>query len=376
MNTFLGMESEEVEDLARRYVAAAGELDRLHQRLANVGAEVTWIGEDWDGFDQVLTGTVLGLVKTGAQQLATQGGQLSVHLAEQELASAAMGPALEDSASGLDLIAAMGTFSPLRPIVPGPRNSPGLPGGVGMNTQNYLTGGVTSDGLEPRQVSGEERRLELLRDGTGDYSLTETDVEYILESYQVSEEELVEWSVKEPWRTLAELAGLQIETVEIPASEAEVLDGLGPSGMLEFNANKDLAESASMERFPSGNTVDNHQDAFRHAYINALTANDLGDSWATDYWTAHERIPGNLPAIEAMDLYNNQVGRRIAGENPGATDAELADLVEEAIHNGEMVVINSDGELVPSNSIGMDETGHPAPGESAEGRDPAERTYG
>ncbi|MCZ4325904.1 hypothetical protein O4H28_06220 [Brachybacterium paraconglomeratum] len=77
-----------------------------------------------------------------------------------------------------------------------------------------------------------------------------------------------------------------------------------------------------------------------------------------------------------MDLYNNQVGRRIAGANPGATDAELADLVEEAIHNGEMVVINSDGELVPSNSIGMDETGHPAPGESAEGRDPAERTYG
>lgn len=96
MNTFLGMESAEVEDLARRYVAAAGELDRLHQRLANVGAEVTWIGEDRDGFDQVLTGTVLGLVKTGAQQLATQGGQLSVHLAEQELASAAMGPALED----------------------------------------------------------------------------------------------------------------------------------------------------------------------------------------------------------------------------------------------------------------------------------------
>lgn len=376
MNTFMGMETAGVEDLARRYVAAAGELDLLQQRLANVGAEVTWVGEDRVGFDQVLSGTVLGLLKTGAQHLATHGGQLSVHVAEQELASAAMDPTLEHSASGLDFIAALGTFAPPRHTVPGPGNRSGPPGGVGMGAQNYLTGGVTSDGLEPRQVSEEERRLELLRDGTGDYSLTETDVEYILENYQVSEEELVEWSVKEPRRTLAELAGLRSETVEIPASEAELLDGLGPSGMLEFNANKDLAESESMDRFPSGDTVDNHQDAFRHAYINALTANDLGDSWATDYWTAHERIPGNLPAVEAMDLYNNQVGRRIAGENPGATDAELADLVEEAIHNGEMVVINSDGELVPSNSIGMDETGHPVPGESAEGRNPAEQTYG
>lgn len=58
-----------------------------------------------------------------------------------------------------------------------------------------------------------------------------------------------------------------------------------------------------------------------------------------------------------MDLYNNEVGRRIALENPDASEGDLADLVEQAIADGEMVVIDGEGNLVPSNSIPPEEAG-------------------
>ncbi|MGP9536472.1 DUF6973 domain-containing protein [Brachybacterium sp. AOP43-C2-M15] len=106
---------------------------------------------------------------------------------------------------------------------------------------------------------------------------------------------------------------------------------------------------------------DDHADAFRHAYLNALQSRSFGDDWATGYWTAHERIPNNDPAREAMDLHDNEVGRRIAAENPGVSDAELGDLVEQAVADGEMVVIDQDGGLVPSNSITPEQAGHPDP---------------
>lgn len=41
-------------------------------------------------------------------------------------------------------------------------------------------------------------------------------------------------------------------------------------------------------------------------------------------------IPGNETAREAIDLYNNEVGRKIAVANPDASREEFADLVAEA----------------------------------------------
>lgn len=46
-----------------------------------------------------------------------------------------------------------------------------------------------------------------------------------------------------------------------------------------------------------------------------------------------------------MDLHNNEVGRRIAAENPDASREELRNLVEQAVRDGEMVVVGTDGRL-------------------------------
>lgn len=59
-----------------------------------------------------------------------------------------------------------------------------------------------------------------------------------------------------------------------------------------------------------------------------------------------------------MDLYNNEVGRRIAVDNPNASPEELADLVQQAVNNGETVVIRPDGQgLEWSNNIAPVDTG-------------------
>ena len=203
-------------------------------------------------------------------------------------------------------------------------------------------------------------------------TLKPEDMDRILNDYQVEDDEMVEWELTGWKRTLAELAGKDIpDPVKITKTEAGMLDGLGPFGLQSFNNNKNKAVEETSARYGDANGKDphpgqaafndDHADAFRHAYLNALTARDQGQAWATDYWTAHERVPGNDPAREAMDLHNNEVGRRIAAENPGASDEELADLVEKAVANGEMVVIDKNGDLVPSNAITPDQAGHPDP---------------
>jgi hypothetical protein len=67
-----------------------------------------------------------------------------------------------------------------------------------------------------------------------------------------------------------------------------------------------------------------------------------------------------------MDLYNNEVGRRIAEANPNASEQQLADLVQQAIGRGEMVVIDRAGNLAWSNQVGYGQHGvandSPVPG--------------
>jgi len=96
-----------------------------------------------------------------------------------------------------------------------------------------------------------------------------------------------------------------------------------------------------------------HRDAFRHAYWNALLVQEFGEQWTEQYTTAHEAFPDppNPPSMEAMDLYNNEVGRQIVMENPDANRKELADLIFQAVERGDMVVVNSEGELARSNEV-------------------------
>lgn len=106
---------------------------------------------------------------------------------------------------------------------------------------------------------------------------------------------------------------------------------------------------------------DGHIDAFRHAYCSARLTCEFGGAWAEQFATAHEgNDPGNVKT-GGMDLHNNHVGCRIALANPGATPAQLADLVKAALERGELVVVDRSGELNWSNQVPIGHHGVPIP---------------
>jgi hypothetical protein len=112
-------------------------------------------------------------------------------------------------------------------------------------------------------------------------------------------------------------------------------------------------------------------DPFRHAYANALLTERFGQEWTAAYTKAHEQLPGNASVVEAMDLYNNEVGRGIAAANPDASPEELADAVQQSIENGEMVVVRTDGQgLEWTDRIPTEQTGSGGDSPPIEGTDP------
>ncbi|WP_338664473.1 LysM peptidoglycan-binding domain-containing protein [Pararoseomonas sp. SCSIO 73927] len=152
------------------------------------------------------------------------------------------------------------------------------------------------------------------------------------------------------------------------ATEADMLGGLFPPW--KQNDVKGIAERASETAagafpdnpvpsdVPSGRANewqgnDGHRDAMRHALGAALLTKEFGADWAGRFTTAHEGLPEEDQNAdrEAMDLYNNGVGIRIAEENPDASEEELAGLIQEAIGRGEMVVIGPDHELAWSDGV-------------------------
>lgn len=90
-----------------------------------------------------------------------------------------------------------------------------------------------------------------------------------------------------------------------------------------------------------------------------------GEEWARDFATAHERNPSSHHVPVGMDLHNNEVGRQIAQANPDASPEELANLVEQAVKDGDMVVIDKNDTLVPSSERDpgdtRETTNHPWP---------------
>ncbi|WP_311213908.1 MULTISPECIES: DUF6973 domain-containing protein [unclassified Arthrobacter] len=195
----------------------------------------------------------------------------------------------------------------------------------------------------------------------------------ILDEYQVSDAETTNWPGD--WDPLR----FVVDQREVTEKEAELLNGLGPFEMNAFKGIHDDAFSTADDRFPSADRNDDQNDAFRHAYWNALMVKEFGADWAEDYATAHEQLPGNPAPREAMDLYNNEVGRNVAIANPDASAEELADLIEEAVNNGDTVVVGQDLLPHPSNEVPMDQTGdannaEPAPGEDPEFNDESRTT--
>jgi hypothetical protein len=182
--------------------------------------------------------------------------------------------------------------------------------------------------------------------------------EEILSEYQVAEDEMVEYHP-----ALGPLTFIRspFHSYSMTETEAGLLDQLGSqrgvSGLLEFNDIKETAFDTADERFPDQGREDGHNDAFRHAYWNALMTSHLGEGFATSFGTAHEGVEGNPADREAMDLFNNELGRRIATEHPDASDEELADLIFDAIDRGEAMVIDANGELVYSDQVDPGQTG-------------------
>ncbi|MDI3388250.1 hypothetical protein QIS99_18865 [Streptomyces sp. B-S-A8] len=160
---------------------------------------------------------------------------------------------------------------------------------------------------------------------------------------------------------------------QITQGEANLLSDLSLTDKSDFKDIKERAWAECQARFPEDNN-DGHMDAFRHAYWNALMTKRFGPEWAEQYGTAHERLPGNPKDREAMDLYNNEVGRRIAMNNPNDTPAQLAAKIQSAVQLGTTVVMDRDGNLVASDKVEIGEHGHTnkVPGARDEGRDPGD----
>ncbi|UHJ57052.1 hypothetical protein LT337_09585 [Mycolicibacterium fortuitum] len=120
----------------------------------------------------------------------------------------------------------------------------------------------------------------------------------------------------------------------------------GPMAVWDFFDIKSAAEEEAINRFPPPAplaTSDNRTDAFRHTYWNALMTQRFGEEWTRQFATAHERRPGEPAPREAMDLYNNEIGRQIGMTHPNASTEELADLVGSAVRNGDTVIVSMDG---------------------------------
>lgn len=148
---------------------------------------------------------------------------------------------------------------------------------------------------------------------------------------------------------------------EFTATEVKLLSLIGAGGIFDMYRFEEQAKEEAKRRFPpqDGAEWDNHTDAFRHAYWNALMTKRFGKEWTEAYAKAHEGIATNNPASEAMDLYNNEVGRNIAVTHPDASPEELAELVQQAVNNGETVVVRPDGQgLAWSDQLTSAETGN------------------
>ena len=149
-------------------------------------------------------------------------------------------------------------------------------------------------------------------------------------------------------------------------TERKLLEELSTADQMTWALTSRYAKNRSGELVPppAGNTMskgkfanDGHQDAVRHALWNAVMTKEFGADGTEAYGTAHEMSLINPAAREAMDLHNNRVGRQIALAHPDATREEIEGHVLEALRNGELLVIDKNGQLAWSNQVAVGEHG-------------------
>ncbi|GAB3670990.1 hypothetical protein GCM10027597_03240 [Saccharopolyspora tripterygii] len=185
-------------------------------------------------------------------------------------------------------------------------------------------------------------------------------IEEILREYQVTPDP--EGMVTFPDGAMGWIAEqFGFEPKPMTAGEASLLTDLGAAGIKDAYDIYERAQASGFEAFGGQGSTDGHGDAFRHTYWNALLAQRFGAEWTESYTTAHERLPqdqANASTVEAMDLYNNEVGRGIAEAHPDASPEELARHVEEAVRNGDVLVHDRQGNLNYSDRVEIGQSGN------------------
>jgi hypothetical protein len=249
----------------------------------------------------------------------------------------------------------------------GPVTGPGTGSGSGSGSgSGPVTGPAQPSGPQPGQQGGNPP-----------IDPARPNLDTILNNYQVHTDQRITWEpsvrvgpfqlpefVQGPLRDLGERVLERDFSREMTRTEGQMLDGLQVPQLADFLSIYDRSFSTADRMVPWDGAVpqrfgqnDGHNDAFRHAYWNAQMTSSFGESWARDFAVAHEAYPANEGPREAMDLYNNEVGRRIAVENPNASPEQLAQLVKEALDNGELLVIDSNGRLAWSDQVPMHQHG-------------------
>lgn len=150
--------------------------------------------------------------------------------------------------------------------------------GLGTGFASWVTSAIAAavDLLLDRARSGDDGRPTL---------------EEILTRFQVRDDPggSVEWEPSWP-------VSLATEPRSITATEAELLNRLGLLALRDFRDMADDSFETADARFETVDRNDDHNDAFRHTYWNALMARRFGEDWAEAYTDAHEGVAGNTAA--------------------------------------------------------------------------------
>jgi Domain of unknown function (DUF6973) len=188
----------------------------------------------------------------------------------------------------------------------------------------------------------------------------------ILEQYQVDEDTMEEWSPKAWGKLPIPFADSRKLTVTEGKLLDELIWGRGLVGLKDFKSIAESAFARSEKEYPTPSAIpswvpssrekewvsnDGHRDAYRHCFWNARLTKEYGANWTRQFTTAHEAIPGNTASREAMDLFNNEVGRKIATDNPDADVDELGKPVRKAVDAGKLIVIDRAGKLQWSTTV-------------------------
>lgn len=93
--------------------------------------------------------------------------------------------------------------------------------------------------------------------------------------------------------------------------EIAIFDSMEKDQQFAYLSNANYALSTAQDHFHAATLHNGRGDAFRHALFSALNSRDLGIDLAKRLGDAHELHPAETPLGREMDLFNNDVGRKI-----------------------------------------------------------------